>query len=160
VQAGLDVLAERGGQARVEGPRGDARQQVEPAGAGEVECWGGSVSKLLCMSGEHPIRWDQGTGVWVWVWVWVRTGADGEDEEGNGVEHVAHRGGLREAARVLWMSLQKGGDCVQRGGGLRECVCACAGCDDAEGAAGLVSISYWQQRAEQEQERKEREMGK
>ena len=61
--------------------------------------------------------WMDGTGVW------VRTCADGEDEEGDGVEHVGHGGGLREAARVLWMPLQRVGDCVRRGGGLRECVC-------------------------------------
>jgi hypothetical protein len=40
VQAGLDVFAERGGQARVEGSGGDAWEEVEPAGAGEVECCG------------------------------------------------------------------------------------------------------------------------
>ena len=31
----------------------------------------------------------------------VRTGADCEDEEGDGVEHVAHGGGLRECRKIV-----------------------------------------------------------
>jgi hypothetical protein len=120
VQAGLDVFAEGGGQARVEGSGGDAWEEVEPAGAGEVECCGWRV----LVSCGYIWR----GGMWGWIGldgtgVWVRTCADGEDEEGDGVEHVGHGGGLREAARGVWMSLRRSGGCVRRGGGLRECVC-------------------------------------
>jgi hypothetical protein len=76
-----------------------------------------SVSKLDISGEEGCGDGLDGTGVW------VRTYADGEDEEGDGVEHVGHGGGLREAARGDWMSLRRGGGCVRRGGGLQECVC-------------------------------------
>ena len=84
-----------------------------------------------------------GTGVWVWVW--VRTCADGEDEKGDGVEHVGHGGGLREVARGVWVPLQRAGECVRRGGGLRECVCWLR----RRGRSGRAwyRVSYWQQRA-------------
>lgn len=75
MQAGLDVFAERGGEAGVERAWGDGGEEREPACAGEVECWGSSVG-----------RGSRG---------WERTSADDEDGQGEGVEHVAHGGGGR-----------------------------------------------------------------
>lgn len=103
-----------------------------------------SVSKLDISGEEGCGDGLDGTGVW------VRTCADGEDEEGDGVEHVGHGGRVaRGGARGLDAFVEWWWVCATRRRASGVCVLVATRRKKRQGL-----VSCWQQRAEQE--RKER----